>query len=243
MSERHNLINTLKRDLKTHGLTYRDLAKGMGISEASVKRLFAEESFTLERLDQICQLMEIEISDLVKNMEMESRQLTELTEELEIEMVSDIKLLITTFLAINGWSFQEMTTLYQLSDTETIRYLAKLDKLRVIQLLPKNRIKVLVSPNFSWRKNGPIHQFFNKYLLGNFFDSNFDQTGETFKFLSGMLSHNSIATLYRKLEEVAAEFTRLNQEDRRLPLEKRTGFSMALAMRPWRPQVFEKVRR
>ena len=36
-----SLVNTLKKVLKTHGFTYRDVATGLKLSEASVKRLFA----------------------------------------------------------------------------------------------------------------------------------------------------------------------------------------------------------
>ena len=53
MSELDQLIATLKRQLKARGMTYRDLAGELGLSEASVKRLFASGSFSLERLLQI----------------------------------------------------------------------------------------------------------------------------------------------------------------------------------------------
>ena len=48
------LISTLKRVLKTRGVTYADLAERIALSEASVKRLFSQGTFTLERLEQVC---------------------------------------------------------------------------------------------------------------------------------------------------------------------------------------------
>jgi predicted nucleotidyltransferase len=48
MSEVTQLITTLKRQLKQQGKTYRDVALALDLSEASVKRLFASESFALE---------------------------------------------------------------------------------------------------------------------------------------------------------------------------------------------------
>ena len=45
------LISTLKRVLKTRGVTYADLAERIALSEASVKRLFSQGTFTLERLE------------------------------------------------------------------------------------------------------------------------------------------------------------------------------------------------
>ncbi len=65
MAQTQQLIDALKRTLKAHGLTYADVAKQLQLSEANIKRLFSKKTFTLERLDQVCQIMELEISDLV----------------------------------------------------------------------------------------------------------------------------------------------------------------------------------
>ena len=52
MAQTTALINTLKRTLKAHGKTYVDVGHALGLSEASVKRLFSREDFSLERLDE-----------------------------------------------------------------------------------------------------------------------------------------------------------------------------------------------
>ena len=66
MAQINPLLKTLKKALKAHGLTYLKIAEALELSEASVKRLFAEQTISLQRLEQICQLMEMEISDLVQ---------------------------------------------------------------------------------------------------------------------------------------------------------------------------------
>jgi hypothetical protein len=62
-------------------------------------------------------------------------------------------------------------------------------------------------------------------------------------FISGMLSRSSNEVLRKKFEQLAAEFDDLNRHDRRLPIAQRFGSSMILAMRPWRPAVFERFLR
>ena len=57
MAQTEFLIQSLKKSLKAHGLTYADVARQLKLSEASIKRLFSEQNITLERLDQICQMM------------------------------------------------------------------------------------------------------------------------------------------------------------------------------------------
>ena len=243
MSQSKTLIATLKKALKAHDLTYRDVAESLGLSEASVKRTFAEQSFTLDRLEQICLLMDWEITDLIKAMEAEKDRISELTEAQEREFVSDIKLLLMAFLVVNGWMSEEIENHYDFSEHDMIRYLARLDRLKLIELLPGNRIKLLISHNFAWLKNGPIQQLFSKQMEQEFFTSRFENSNEAHLVLSGMLSPHSNAYMLKKMEHLAAEFNELIDQDKRLPLEQRFASIMIMALRPWRPTVFEQFRR
>ena len=243
MAQTEALIATLKKALKLHGLTYRNVAKALDLSEASVKRLFSQPSFSLARVDKLCSMMGMEITDLVEMMEVERGRISELTELQEEELVSDTKLLLVAFLAINGWTYREILEYYTLRDSELIRCLTRLDRLKLIELLPKNRIKLRISPNFAWRKNGPIREFFNGHMREDFLKSRFEAEDEAFLFLSGMLSRSSNAVLQKKFEQLEAEFDELNRHDRRLPIAQRFGSSMVLALRPWRPAAFERFQR
>lgn len=243
MAQSQSLIHSLKKALKAHGLVYRDVAEGLGLSEASVKRLFAEQNFSLQRLEQICQLLGMEISDLVKQMESQERHLSELSEAQEQELVADIRLLLVAYLAINGHKFEEITELYDLTETDTIRYLAKLDRIKIIELLPNNRIRLRISPKFSWRRNGPIQRFFTEHLQEDFLKSRFDNTEELFQFPSGMLSRASCELFRRRILQLIQEFHALIEQDRDLPLNERFVYSLLLAFRPWKPDAFEELLR
>lgn len=47
------LVKALKRELRMRGITYRVLATRIGLSEASVKRMFSQRSIDIRRLDAI----------------------------------------------------------------------------------------------------------------------------------------------------------------------------------------------
>jgi len=66
VSETAQIIDVLKRTLKTRGLTYKDVARRVGLSEGSIKRVFAAETFTLQRLEQICTAIGISMSELMR---------------------------------------------------------------------------------------------------------------------------------------------------------------------------------
>lgn len=243
MPQSQILIATLKKALKAQGLTYRDVANDLGLSEASVKRLFAEQNFSLQRLESVCQLAGMEISDLVRQMEKSRQEVDELSETQEQELISDIRLLLVAFLVINGWCFDDIVRHYHISETEAIRYLARLDRIKLIDLLLNNRIKLRISANFAWRRNGPIQQFFTAHLQEDFLKSRFDEHDESFQFLSGMFTQACANQFRQRLQQLAQEFHQYNQQDRDKAIEERDGYSLFLAFRPWQPDVFEKLHR
>ena len=74
MAQTRAILSSMKQGLKSRGITYSELAKRLGLSEASIKRLFSDESFSLKRLDEICASAGLEISDVVEMaMQSESR--------------------------------------------------------------------------------------------------------------------------------------------------------------------------
>lgn len=243
MAQSSMLIKTLKRLLKERNVTYRQIALQLGLSEACIKRQFATGSFTLERLDQICSLIDLEITDLAAQADTETRKIDELTEAQEMELVSDPRLLLVAFLVVNGWSFNAITRQYRLSEPELIRCLVALDRLKLIELLPNNRVRHLTSKNFLWRKNGPILRFFTEYMKREYFEGEFQAANEMLVFVPGMLSDASCKTLLKKIEQLAHEFNVLSGQDAELPIEQKSAFSAVFALRPWKPGIFASLRK
>ena len=85
MAQTTLILQALKTCLKQKGITYAQVATQLDLSEASVKRIFSEENISLQRLDQICAMMNMEITDLSKIAKQQQQEITELTEEQEAE--------------------------------------------------------------------------------------------------------------------------------------------------------------
>src|SRR5690606_13030673 len=150
MSQIPAVCTALKRLLRERHLTYRDLAGRLGMSEANVKRMFARQSITLERLEAICAILDLGLAELVAIVDSNERSLTQLTPEQEEALASDTRLCLVAVCVRDGWSFQDIITQYAISEHECIRLLARLDRLKLIELLPGNRFKVLISRNVRW---------------------------------------------------------------------------------------------
>ncbi len=243
MAQARSLVSALKQALKSRGVTYADVARGLKMSEASVKRVFARRTFTLERLDRICALLGIEITDLGRMIEHESERLTQLTRSQESEIVADSMLLLVAVHALSHWTLEDIVSTYLISKSECIRLLVRLDRLRIIELLPNNRIKVLVARNFAWLPDGPIQRHFGAQVRTDFFQTRFDGKGERMAFVSGMLSRTSNAVIQHHIRRLCAELSELHNQDIELPLAERFGTSLLVALRPWSPAIFKKLQR
>lgn len=244
MAQTSLIIETLKKALKSHGKIYADVAKHLGLSEASVKRMFAQQTISLKRLDAICHMMDLEITELVQQAsDATALQIEELSDEQEKEIVGDIELLLVTVCVMHHWTLEDILKAYKLSEARCIQLLAKLDRINIIELLPSNRIKVKVSPNFRWREHGHILRFFQKNVEAEFFNSSFALPQEKLIVLNGMLSDESNATFQRKLERLAREFDEMTKEDCPLPIRQRKGYTSVLAIRNWQYSLFTHLRR
>ena len=242
MSQASLLLNVLKKGLRERGLTYARVAKGLGHSESSVKRLFAQQNLSLDRLEPICALMELEIADLLELTRAAERRVTELTEDQERVLVNDPRLMLVAILAISHWTASSMLENYRFSEAELVRMLAHLDKLGIIDLLPGNRIKVRLARNFTWRNAGPIQRFFEKRVQEQFFKSSFLDKGELRISVHGSVSAKSNELLRQRMRKIAEEFDSLVEEDRQLDHKSREGTTLVLAIRPWELALFAEWR-
>ena len=243
MAQTEALIETLKHALKANGLTYADVARSLDWSEASVKRWFANSNMSIQRFEAVCGLIGMEITDLVRMLDENRYRVSHLTPEQEKELVEDTRLLLVA-LCVNGhWRFEDIIHHYDIAETECIHLLARLDKLKLIDLLPNNRIRLLVAQDFRWLPNGPIERFFEQQVQDEFLHAGFHGHSDLRMYLNGSLSASSIELLQRKLKDLAAEFNELRNDDATLPLEERQIMGMVLAIRHWELSVFKALRR
>ena len=243
MSESTQLISTIKIQLKKQGKTYRDVAKLLKISEPSVKRMLASGQFSVDRLIQVSNLLEYTLAELTKEAQIGQLRLSTLTEQQEREVVSDPKLFLIAVCTLNHWTMTEIVEAYQVTDAECIKHLLHLDRLRIIDLLPGNRIRINVARDFDWLPYGPIKQYFKSHGQSDFMNSQFDRENEVLAFVNGMFTDHAQAQIMSGLRQLRKKIAELHEESLSAPLDKRKGFGLLLATRQWEPIEFKKLRR
>lgn len=246
MTEITQLLNTIKYQLKQQGKTYRDVAVALELSEASIKRMFREGSdapITLERLLQISHFLGFSLAELTLEASIAQAKIKTLTVAQERELVSDDALLLVAVCAINHWSMADILQAYTLSETECLKKLLKLDQLRLISLLPGNRIRLNISRDFDWLLEGPIRHYFREQGMADFLSSHFHQENESFSFPHGMLTDAAARKMQTELRQLKHRFAELHAESLNAPLKKRNGTALLMAMRVWEPESFAQRRR
>jgi len=243
MAQTAALVDQLKKSLRQAGKTYADVATHLDVSEATVKRMFARKNLSLDRLDAICQLMQLEITDLVKLMAETRSLLMELEVEQEQEIIESTELLLLLVCLVNRWTVEEFLSVYNIKETTCVKLLAKLDRLKIIELLPNNRVRMLLAPAFKWRNNGPIQRFFQQHVEAEFFKSRFAQPTESLIAVNGMMTEASNRKLQQRMQNLTREFTDACDEDADLPLDTRIGTTMVVAIRSWEYPPFSKYKR
>jgi len=243
MTQAAAMVEALKRTLKARKITYGEVARGMRMSEASVKRMFSRNHFTLERLDRVCELAKTSLSALAREVDSAGSHVAQLTPDQEKEIVHDPRLLLVAVCVLNQLSLEQIVDTYSISKSECIQLLLKLDRIKFLELLPNNRIKLLVARTFSWLPDGPIHQYFKARAQSEYFASRFDAPGEILLLVNGLLSHASAQAVVARLKRLANEFSELHVNDAARPVGERRPATLVLAMRPWELDDFRALRR
>lgn len=240
MTKASTLVDVLKRELKSRRITYFELAQKIGVSESSVKRMFASKNLSLHRLDQILDAAQISLHELTSRSYEESL-IDELSYEQEEELISDPKKFIVAVSAMNYLTLQQIVDIYAMSETEVIAYLVRLDHLGIIELMPNNRIKLLLSRIFRWIPNGPIQKFHRRESFADYLDASFDGKHDMMQFITVMLSKQSSAMLLTRMRQLARDISDQHHLDANLPFEEKHRMSFMLSARPWIPNYFQSM--
>jgi len=244
MNRTANLIETLKKYLKAKGITYKQLAEELKLSEASVKRLFSKQTFSLARLEEVCRILDIDFYDLVLMDRHRTHHMTDrLTAEQEQALLSNTKLSFFLYFLVNGWSVSLIIEEYDYSEAEAFRMLRKLEKLGLLEIHPNNRVRLLISTNIFWQNDGALWEALHQTFIDDFMDSSFDRPNERLVFSPGQFTEASLNIIRKKIKNLVKEYNQLAEMDSALPIEDRYSTGLLIGFRPWVFTMIADLRR
>jgi DNA-binding Xre family transcriptional regulator len=232
MDETHQLVDALKRCVKSRGLTYGTLAKRINLSEASVKRIFASRSFTVRRLEQICKAMDMSVTELIRMIDRSGAAITVLSLEQEAALAVDPALLTYFYLLVNGWTDAQIRREYEFDEAQIARLRERLVSLELIESLSPRRHRLRVGRRLVWRQDGPVRHAYEKQVQTEFLRAGFAGRGEFLGWQPAELTESSIGVFKRKLEHLYEEFLQMAELDT-LSTQPRYSTALLVAFRPW----------
>ena len=237
------LTAALKRSLKSRGMTYAALAARLRLSEASVKRLFSQRSFTLARIESICNVLGMDFLELARLAGERDSGSTRLTLAQERALVADPKLLLAFHLLSSDWSVAEILVDYRLGRGEWTRVAKALEDLGLVSFMPDGAARIRVSRRVVWRRDGPVRRAYQAIVLDEFFEAPFSGNRAELQFEGRELSAASIELVKRKLDRLLQDFNELAEVDSSLPPSRRTSVGMIVALRPYVLSLFTRYKR
>jgi DNA-binding Xre family transcriptional regulator len=246
MNETRRIIETLKRCLRARGMTYRALGRALSLSESSVKRLFADESFTLSRLERVCNALDMSVADLSRMSGGEdatsSSQSYTLTLEQERALAGHPLRLACFYLLLNGHSLEETRERLGMTARTMKSVLADLSRARLIAMDGNGNLRLHARLPVAWRPDGPVRRLYERQVRAEFLQGAFTGNNEALTFHSAELSAASVRILLRKVERLELDFADLAALDVHVKPREKTSVALLLACRPWVFSMFSAYR-
>ncbi len=244
MSTTIDLVNVLKAELKSAGITYATLAGELGMAESSVKRMFsAAGDMPLSRIDAICRVLKMDFADLSRSVAEQEPLLAGLTLEQEKAVVADRELLLVAICCLSHWTLEQIVGTYRLDEPRCIRALVKLDRLGLIDLRPGNRYHLKLAKGFRWRPQGPVMAFFRSEVIDDYFAGGFDGESEMLMVVNGQIGRGLANAFRERLARIGQDFAQQHIADQKLPADQRRPYTLVIGMRSWLMAAFRDLMR
>lgn len=243
MSTTQDLVTALKAELKAANITYAELARQMGMSESSIKRVFSKADMPLSRIDDVLRVLKMDFAELARAVADAQPLRRELTLEQEKAVVADKRLLLIAICCLSQWTFDQIVDTYAVSEPECIAYLVALDRLGVIDLKPMNRYRVKLAKTFRWRPHGPVMRFFREHVVGDYFSGGFDGDGEMLMLVHGEIGKSLASSFAERLQRIGQDFAQQHLADQKLPDTQKQPYTLVVGMRSWLFGAFRELKR
>ncbi|HEX4507922.1 MAG TPA: helix-turn-helix transcriptional regulator [Alphaproteobacteria bacterium] len=229
------LINALKQLCRSRGLRYREIAAQLGVTERTVKRWFAGHGLTLQIVEDLCNALGITFIELceVAKEDIDTRP-TRLGREQARELFSDLRLALVFILLTRGWSAQEIQRECGMPEALMVEHLVKLEKLKLVELLPGNKVRLLFARIIRWHESPDAGRAFARGLRNLFVEMDFSRPNAVWSSQVVNISDQALQELLAKFQALTLEVMRNADADRSSPTHK-SWQALLLAAQPFDP--------
>jgi len=226
------LKTVLKQQIRNRGLRYQDIAEHLGISVMTVKRYLNSDRVPIEALEEIGSclgLSLIELAEIAKAND--GRNKLDLEFQQESALASDHGLALLRLLLYSGMTVDEIIAEYGVDEPTLVQLLTRLDRLKLIELLPGNRVRIRGSRHIEWKAGGPMRHEIENDIRNHFVKMDFANTEEFFGYETARLSESSILQIEEHMRRLVRNVRILHQIDQNLRPEQKQWYTVLVCKR------------
>ena len=209
------LIGALKQLCRSQGLPYREIAQRLDVTERTVKRWFAGSGLTMQVVEDLCNLLGVTFLELCElaTEDLDSRP-TRLSRDQARQLFVDLQLAFVFILLTRGWTAQEIQRDCGLSEALMVEHLVKLEKLKLVELLPGNKVRLLFARNIRWGENPEAGMAFARNLRNLFITMDFSAPNALWTAQVVHISEHALAELLAKMQALTIEIVQDSDGER-----------------------------
>ena len=226
------LLSALRKILRASGLSIRQIATRMEVSEATVKRWFQGQGLAIDRLEELCALAGTSFRELVDLAGEPPRELAhQLTLAQEQALTDNTLLSFLFFMILSGWPPRDLHDEFGVPMERIEAELQRLERLALIDRLPGGRVRSRIDRRVAWRR-GPMRKHFEQHMKRQFMEIDFGDPTTLFASESAKLSAVGVARLEELFQRFRLDVQELADDDRRNSLLSRDWYMLLFASRP-----------
>ena len=159
-----SIVAAFKNVLKERGLTYKDLAAKLDITEGAVKKSLSSDDMSFSRMLEFCDAAEVSYYELVRRADGKQEQRIYLTEEQETLFVADL-CTWKFFMDLLEMPLDQVRDRHSLTSEKIEHYLSKLAKVGLVERKGSYGFQFTFEGRLvSWNPNGDFARTFNRKI-------------------------------------------------------------------------------
>jgi transcriptional regulator with XRE-family HTH domain len=145
----------LKLALKRQQITYKELARRLGLSESGVKKIFTAKDGSFQRVAEICAELGLSMEELFAGQEESMHEVS--FSPAQQEYLADPRIFkLYWALVYERRSLADAQQVAGISAKESFPVLRRFDQLQLLELLPGGRLRVPAVRQVRWTGDGPL---------------------------------------------------------------------------------------
>lgn len=228
------VLELLKEALKKRKMTYKELADRLGLTEAGIKKQFQSSDISLNRINRICDLLNISVFSLLEEARLKPIRELKLNQIQENYFIKNPKLFIFFLkLSEEKGDAEKVNLELKMNAQETWKALKGLDDIGLIKLHPKNRIELVHGSLLTISNKSPAMKQISKRLAQNYIERHSQQAdpSKELKISLLKLSKKNAEQLKIDLNKTHEFYLRQSEFDKNsLHAEDLSTYSLLLAL-------------